>query len=178
MNTITLPFEWSDARNSPKRYVTSLEGVEVDLLTLTKVDLNKKLDHDGCFIYFKDEQVVKGNSKLSVDEFLKTNPLRIYGVGSYKSHCAIYGFNPHEELLSVSFTDNVSGVNTVKKTTLKTFGYTQEEILNLIESTGVIKRACLDAFIVVSREGFYSWMGEEFMTGELFFEKLKKLLSK
>ena len=178
MNTITLKFEWSEARNSPNRYTISQEGVKVDLLTLTKVDLNNKLDHDGCFIHFKDEQVVKVNSPLSVKEFLQANPLRLSGVGSFKSHCIIYGFDPKEELLSVNFTDNIYGANLVKKTTLRTFGYPQDQLLELIESTGLIKRACKDAFIVISREGFYAWMGEEFMTGELFIEKLKKALQK
>lgn len=178
MNTITLEFDWSEAKNSPKRYTISLEGVEVDLLTLTKVDLNNKLDHDGCFIHFKDEQVVKVNSPLSVKEFLEANPLRLSGVGSYKSHCIIYGINPKEELLSVNFTDNIYSTNIVKKTTLRTFGYSQDELLELIESTGAIKRACKDAFIVISREGFYAWMGEEFMNGELFIEKLKKAFHK
>ena len=177
MNTITLPFNWIDHQNQ-ERYVTSLEGITVDLLTLTKVDLNNKLDYDGNVIRFKSEQVVKRNSLLSVSEFLQDNPLRLSGVGIFKSHCVIKGFNDKEEVLDGRFTDNFFGANVVKNISLKTFGYSPIEIIKLIESTGVIKRACRNAFIVLNKELFYKWMGEEFMTGELFFEYLKKSLTK
>lgn len=178
MRTITLPFDWSEARKSPDRYVYSLEGIKVDLLTLAKVDLNKKLDHDGRQIHFKEEQVVKGESSMSLDDYLKSKPLRLIGVGNYKSHCVIHRFHSKEELFDVSFTDNFLNTNVVKKTSLRTYGYSQDELLDLMESVGAIKRACKDAFIVISREGFYAWMGEPFMTGELFFEHLKKALNK
>lgn len=178
MNTITLPFDWSEARNSPERYVYSLEGIKVDLLTLTKVDLNKQLDHDGCQIHFIEEQIAGLKSPMKSEEFLKTNPFRLIGVGIYKSHCTINGFNSETEMLSVTFTDNFYGANAVKRTTLRSFGYTQDKLLDLIESTGAIKRACRSAFIVINREAFYAWMGEEFMTGEMFIEKLKGFLKK
>jgi hypothetical protein len=178
LNSLTLPFNWSEAKESPLRYVTTIEGVIVDLLTLTKVDLNDKLKYEGNLIYFEDKQVVKGNSSLSVIDYLKDNPLRLSGVGPYKSHCTIVNYDQVKEILTVKFTDNLYSTNLVKEKNLRTFGYSKEELLNLIESTGVIKRACLTTFVVINREPFYSWLGDEFMTENLFIENLKKSLNK
>ena len=180
MNTITLPFEWKDARNHHSRFVTSLEGYQIDLLNLTKVFLNKQLDYDGNKIHFKSNRVVMPfNSKITVEEYLSNKPLVMNGIGQFSSHVVIKNVSYDKEIIHAYFLDKVSGLSYANKSLkLRTFGYPIEVILNKIEEIGTIYRATKDSFVVLNREDFYSWIGEELLTRDIYIERLINLLNK
>lgn len=180
MITITLPFEWKDARYHNSRFVRSLEGYQIDLLNLTKVYLNKRLDYEGNKIHFESNRVVMPfDSKIIVEEYLKTKTLVMNGIGPFCSHVVIRNVSDDEEFINAYFLDKVSGLSYANKSLkLRTFGYPIEVILEKIEQIGTIHRATKDSFIVLNREDFYGWIGEELLTRDLYRERLKKLLNK
>jgi hypothetical protein len=181
MKTITLPFDWNEARNYHSRFVTSLDGFQIDLLNFTKVFLNKKLFVHGNEVSFDSNSmmIIKGDFE-SEDNDQRKQIIRLSGIGEYKSHVIQNSFDPVEEKILAYFHDTVGGeipyVN--NKLKIRTFGYSEETILNIIEQIGTIYRATKNTFIVLDREDFYKWIGEEMLTLELFNERLYNYLNR
>jgi hypothetical protein len=181
MKTITLPFDWNDARNYHSRFVTTLDGFQIDLLNFTKVFLNKKLIVHGNEVSFGSNIMMTINSTNESDDDDQKKPiLRLSGIGEYKSHVIQNSFDPEQEKILAYFHDTVGGgipyVN--NKLKIRTFGYSEETILNMIEQIGTICRATRNTFIVLNREDFYKWIGEEMLTIELFNERLYHYLNR
>ena len=181
MKTITLPFDWNDARNYHSRFVTTLDGFQIDLLNFTKIFLNKKLFGYGNEVSFDSNLMMTTNGNFeSEDNDHKKPILRLSGIGEHKSHVILNSFDPVEEKILAYFHDTVGGripyVN--NKLKIRTFGYSEETILNMIEQIGTIRRATRNTFIVLDREDFYKWIGEEMLTLELFNERLYNYLNR
>ncbi len=181
MKTITLPFDWNDAKNYHSRFVTSLEGFQIDLLNFTKVFLNKRLLVEGNKVSFQTNQAMIAIERLESNVDNQNNSIiRLSGIGEYKSHVIQNSYNRAEDKIYAYFHDVVAGglpfVN--KDLEIRTFGYSDDAILDIMERSGTIYRATKNTFIVIDREDFYKWIGQELLTRDLFIDRLRKHLNR
>jgi hypothetical protein len=169
---LTLEIPWESIRLFEKRYIQTLEGPKIDVLSLKKATLNSsKINIDGNKVTFEKDLLKDGLSINSAVIFFQgVNNLGADGfVEKVRSNdeeidVYIYDSNPNTEF---------KGQIRNGKVKIPTFGMGFEELFSILEQSNVISRVSVYSFLITNKESFYSLIGEKRLNFEDVIQSLK-----
>lgn len=171
----TLKYDWNEIRNFTERYIPTLEGVKIEIISLKKAEINSKnIEISGTKIKF-DNNLLKTKRIGNILYFEKVNNLGADGF--------VKSIDVENEVITFDFFDSRSPIYPVKVVTkgihtMPTFGYSFEDLFTLLENSNVILRISIYAFLVIDKDSFYRLLNLKSMTLDEFIEYFRDAFNK
>lgn len=156
--TLTLEYPWESIRSFRERYIRTVEGPKIDVLSLKKAELNSNK-------ITVNSRVVSFDHDLLKSEIGSKSIIFFHGVNDNGADGFVKNIRSEDEEIDIYYYDSnpTIGLKGYSNGDIKipTFGMEYEELFNILEESGVINRVSVFSFIILNKGAFYELSGDK-----------------